>query len=137
MLVNGIEYSWSNAVFSVAGNVIAGISEIEYSDEVEKVHNWGAGSKPVSRSYGKYEAKGSITLHGSEVERLARVAPNGDLTQIGPFDITVTFAQQLGQLPARHKLRSCEFMNNMRSMKQGDAKFDVKLDLIIAEIAWV
>ncbi|WP_046245012.1 hypothetical protein [Hymenobacter terrenus] len=137
MLVNGIEYSWSNAVFTVAGNVIAGISEIEYSDELEKVHNWGAGSAPVSRSYGKYEAKGSITLHSSEVERLTRVAPGGDIKAIPPFDITVTFAAQLGQLPVRHKLRSCEFMNNMRGMKQGDEKFDVKLDLIIAEIAWL
>ena len=136
MLVNGIEYSWANAVFAVAGVVVTGISEIEYSDSVEKVHNWGSGDKPVSRSYGKYEATGSITLHMSEVEGLTRVAPNGDIKQIPPFDITVTFAAQLGQLPVKHKLRSVEFLNNARSMKQGDPMFPVKLELIVAAVEW-
>jgi hypothetical protein len=136
MLVNGIEYSWSQAIFTVAGVVVTGIAEIEYSDTQEKVHNWGAGDRPVSRSYGKYEATGSITLHSSVVESLTNVAPGNSLTSIPPFDITITFATQLGQLPVSHKLRNCEFMNNTRSMKQGDPMFGVKLELIVAEISW-
>ena len=136
MLINGIEYSWSQAVFTVAGVVITGIADINYGDERDKKDNYGAGSKPVSRSYGPYKAKGDISLHMSEVERLTNVAPGRDITQIGPFDVTVTFAPQLGQSPVKHKLRGCEFTNNMRSMKQGDEKFDVKLELIVAEIEW-
>jgi hypothetical protein len=136
MLINGIEYSWSQAVFTVAGVVITGITDVNYEDKRAKKDNYGAGSKPVSRSYGAYEAKGDITLHMSEVERLTNVAPGRDLTQIGMFDVTVTFAPQLGQSPVKHKLRGCEFTNNMRAMKQGDEKFDVKLELIVAEIEW-
>lgn len=136
MLINGIEYSWSQAVFTVAGVVITGISEINYGDKRAKKDNYGAGSKPVSRSYGSYEASGDISLQMSETERMTNVAPNRDLTQIGMFDITVTFAPQLGQSPVKHVLRGCEFTNNMRAMKQGDEKFDVKHELIVAEISW-
>lgn len=136
MLVNGIEPAWAAAVFTVLGVPVNGISEIEYSDTQEKTNNWGAGAKPVSRSYGKYEAKGSITLHSSEVERLTAASPTKDLTDLGVFDITVTIAPTAGNLPVRHKLRGCEFTGNSRTMKQGDAKFDVKLELIVSEIEW-
>ncbi|TDN38608.1 hypothetical protein E4631_24050 [Hymenobacter sp. UV11] len=136
MLINGNEYGWAQAVTTVAGIVVEGITEINYSDKRAKKDNYGAGSKPVSRSYGAYEASGDVTLHMSEVERLTNVAPGRDLTQLGMFDITVTFAPQLGMSPVKHVLRGCEFTDNMRAMKQGDDKFDVKLTLIVAEIAW-
>lgn len=136
MLANGIEYSWAQGVCVVAGVVVTGISEINYGDKRAMKDNYGAGSKPVSRSYGAYEASGDITLHMSEVERLTNVAPSRDLTQLGMFDVTVTFAPQLGQSPVKHVLRGCQFTGNMRAMKQGDDKFEVKLELIVAEISW-
>jgi hypothetical protein len=136
MLINGIEYGWAQGVTTVAGVLVNGISEINYSDKRAMKDNYGAGSKPVSRSYGAYEASGDITLHASEVERLTAAAPNRDLTQLGMFDITVTFAPLPGQSPVKHVLRGCQFMTNSRAMKQGDDRFDVKLDLIVAEIAW-
>jgi hypothetical protein len=136
MLINGQEYGWAQAVFDVAGVKFAGISEVNFGDKRAKKDNYGAGDKPVSRSYGAYEASGDITLHMSEVERLTSVAPGRDLTQIPSFDVIVTFLPQAGMSPVKQVLRGCEFTNNMRSMKQGDEKFDVKLELIVAEIAW-
>lgn len=134
--VNGIEYSWVSIRMLIAGVPVSGVAEIEYSDEQEKVNNWGIGAKPVSRSYGRYEAKGSLSLHMSEVEALTNAAPGGDIKHIPPFDIIVSFVEVLGRAPIVHKLRGCEFMSNARTMKAGDTKFDVKLDLVVGEIEW-
>lgn len=136
MLLNGQEYSWSQAVFSIGGVVVSGINAIEYSDSRAMTNNYGAGSKPVSRSYGKYEATGNITLHMSEVEKLQKVAPGGDLSLLNAFDVTVTFTPAPGQLPVVHKIRGCQFLGNKRTMGNEDEMFAVQLDLIVEEIIW-
>lgn len=133
---NKIEAGFAQMVATIGGTIITGISAIEYSDSVEKTNNYGAGSKPVSRSYGKYEAKGKVTLHMSEVEALQVVAPSGDIKNFAPFDITVTFEPLAGGNYVVHKLRGCEFMGNMRTMKTGDMVFEVELELIIDTIDW-
>ncbi|RZJ93153.1 MAG: hypothetical protein EOO60_05655 [Hymenobacter sp.] len=136
MLINGIEYSFPQIKATVAGVPLKGVEGLKYSDKQDKTHNWGLGNEPVSRSYGKYEAMGSLSLHASEVEALTRVAPGGDIKAIPPFDIIVTVLPILGQTPFVHKIRNCEFVNNVREMKQGDAKFVVELELIVAKIDW-
>lgn len=134
MLINGKAYAWSDAVFTVASVLVNGISEINYEKKREKTDNYGAGSKPVSRSYGKEEFTADITLHMEEVEAITNAAPDRDLTLIGMFDVTVTFAPSLGAAPVRHMLRGCEFKNNTRAMKEGDNMFAVKLELIVGDI---
>lgn len=136
MAYNKVEKGFAQMVAAIGGSVFTGIDSIEYSDSVEKTANWGAGSKPVSRSYGKYEAKAKIALHMSEVEALQAIAPNGDLTQIAPFDITVTFPATSGTLFTINKLRGCEFLGNGRTMKVGDQLFVVDLELIVDSIDW-
>jgi len=135
-LINGIATSWSSITGVVAGVLVNGFTEINYNKEVEKTDNYGAGSKAVSRSYGKETFSGDITLHSDEVEALTNAAPNRDITQIAPFDITITSLAFPGAAPVRNVLRGCEFKNNGRAMKQGDAVFEVKLELIIADIEY-
>ena len=136
MLINGQEYSYAQAEFGIGTGIVNGITAMSYEDTTEIKDNWGAGNRPVSRSRGKYEAKGSMTLHMSEVEAITAQAPNGDLAQIPMFDVTVVFIPELGQSPVTHKLRGCQFLGNKRNLTQSADGITVDLDLIVAEIQW-
>lgn len=135
-LINGIEYSYAQITMLIGGVPVTGVAAINYDDDQEKMHNYGLGKAPVSRSYGKYTAKADVTLHASEVEGFTKVAPNRDILQIPPFDIIVTVLAVQGQAGFVHKIRNCEFTNNSREMKEGDQRFDVKLNLIVEKIDW-
>jgi hypothetical protein len=136
MLINGKATAWADIVTTLAGVILTRITELNYEKKREKTDNYGAGSKPVSRSYGKEEFMADITLHSDEVEALTNAAPERDLTLIAPFDITVTSVAALGAAPVRNVLRGVEFKNNPRAMKQGDAVFEVKLELIVGDIEY-
>jgi hypothetical protein len=135
-MINGITYSWSKIIFNVAGIPVTGISAINYSDRQEKVNNYGAGSDVVSRSYGRYEAEGSITLHADEIEAITAAAPNRRLQDIPPFNITVTYMKPDGSGTVTHKLRNVEFTTNGRDIKSGDTLIERELELIITKIEW-
>ncbi|GAB3194708.1 hypothetical protein ABID22_000133 [Pontibacter aydingkolensis] len=136
MLINGLEYSWSKITFIVAGIPVTRISAINYSDKQEKTNNRGAGSMPVSRSQGAYEATASITLHASEIEALTAAAPNRRLQDIPPFSIIVSYAKPDNSGTATHKLRNVEFMTNGRDIKTGDTLIETELELIVSHIDW-
>jgi hypothetical protein len=131
-----VEAGFAQMVATIGGIIVNGIESIEYSDTRDKQKNWGAGSNSVSTSYGKYEAKGKISLHMSEVEALQAIAPENDLTLLAPFDIIVTFPALTGTGYVINKLKGCEFMGNGRTMKVGDMMFVAELDLLIDKISW-
>jgi len=136
-MINGIEYSWSKMVTTIAGIPIIGITAISYSDSQEKMNNWGAGDKVISRSYGKYEAEGKVKLYLSEVLAIQAASDTGNLTDIPPFTITVTYAKPDGTGTATDKLINCEFVGNGRDVAQGDTEgIQVEYDLIMSEIQW-
>ena len=58
-LINGRAYDYAQIEVNILGVPVAGISAISYTEEQEKVNNFGAGSNPVSR--------------GREFEGLSRV----------------------------------------------------------------
>lgn len=135
MLVNGYEYSWAQVVMVVAGNVINGVTEINYGHRNNNMDNWGAGIEPVSRTYGKYMTENcSVTLHMSELEALARVAPNNRIMELPMFDITVSYISNFNT-PVVHKLRGVQFLNNGRALKQTeDGAIAQTIDLLVAQI---
>ena len=136
-MINGIEYSWSKTVTTIAGIPIVGITKISYSDSQDKMNNWGAGDKVISRSYGKYEAEGSITLYLSEVLAIQAASDTGNLTDIPPFPITVTFAKPDGSGVATDKLINCEFLGNGREIESENGEgIQQEFDLIISDIQW-
>ena len=132
-LINGISYSWSNVKFNLFGVPVVGIAEISYDVTQKKENIYGAGYDPVSRGYGNREYKGSITIYREEWVRIINAATNKDPLSIAPFDIQVLFGGSAVTFQ-QDTLRSCEFVNDPFEGKQGDAKFTVKLDLIIGLI---
>ncbi len=135
-MINGVEPSWSNLVVNIGGSPVTGITGIDYSDDQVIENVMGAGQVPVSRGYGNIEPKASITLLRSEVEVIRQASSTGRLQDIAPFEIIVCFMPMNGGATVTHKLRNCQFKNDALSMKQGDSKNEVTLDLA-CWIQWI
>lgn len=92
VLINQISYAWSDVQLSIAKNLpIVGITEINYSQKRKFTSNYGAGSQPITKSFGNVEYTGSITIYKEEYEALKAIALNGDITQIPMFTINIAY----------------------------------------------
>lgn len=133
-LINGKAYDWSQIVSTINGTELNGVQAIDYEEVQEKANNYGAGSRPVSRGRGRIEPTASITLDMTEAEKLTDSAPNRNLLEIPPFDITVTF-DNAGKV-VTHVIKNCEFTNNVRSLEEGATGTSVELTLLPSHIVW-
>lgn len=92
-LVNGRAYAYTDVQTRILGNArpLAGITEISWSVEGANAFNYGAGTEPVSYSFGQNAYSGSMKLHRDEVQLIQNLLPKGKpLTTLAPFDIVVT-----------------------------------------------
>lgn len=133
-LVNGVAYDFTQIVFSMLNVPIAGISSITYAEEQEKVNNFGAGDRPISRGKAAIDANGSIELSMNEVEAMRDSAPNGSLLKIPAFDITVVYGNP--QKPVTHILKNVEFLNDGVDTTQGDTDLKRTFDLVISNVQY-
>lgn len=133
--VNGEVVGWADIVVSIAGVPVTGITGVEYEDDQEVNAVYGAGRYPVGYGKGRITCKGKITLLQEEVVSIQRQAPSGRLQDIAPFNITVSYLPANGMI-VTDKLRNCLFSKNSRSWKEGDAKQEIDLDLIMSHIEW-
>lgn len=132
-LINGINYSWANITVIGLGVPFVGITSIDYKSMQEKTNNYGAGSKPVSRGYGRVSYEGSVELYLDDWKRIIAASPNRDPLLIPAFDISVVFAGE-GVLPTTEVLRSVEFMENPMTAAEGDTRLLVTIPIIIGDI---
>jgi hypothetical protein len=135
-LINGRAYDWASLKAQILGQTVAGITAVSYEDTQEKTNNHGAGTMPVSRGYGKYEAKASVTLEMKEVEKIQAALGKGRrLQDIPMFNIVISYVNESNIL-VTHTIWNCEFTNNKREIKTGDTNIDVQLELVCSHITW-
>ena len=134
-MINGVAYEWGDITVNIAGVAVTGITAIEYDEKQEMENHYGAGRYPVARSKGKISCSAKITLLMQEVETLQASTTNGRLQDIAPFDIVVAYLPENGTA-VTHKIRNCQFSENVRTWKQGDMKQEVVLPLIVSHIEW-
>ena len=132
-LINGVNYSWSTVTLTLFGVPVKGITNIAYNTKQEKTNNYGAGSEPVSRGYGRKTHEGSIEIYLDEWKNVIAAAPHRDPLQIGWFDISVSYGSS-ALTATIDTLRSVEFLENPFEAKEGDTKLMVKIPLIIGNI---
>lgn len=126
---------WNSITVNLLGRDVEGITELEYSDSVEKENIRGAGAYPVGRGEGNYEAKASITLQHEEVVALrAALGAGKSLSDIAPFDIVVRY--EYDGFVYKDVICNCEFLGNSATAKQGDKSLSSKQDLIVSHIDW-
>jgi len=132
-LINGVSYGWGNIQLVLFGVPVVGITKIDYKAKQTKENLYGAGYKPVSRGYGKYEYEGSIEIYTEEWKRIIAASPNRDPLSIAPFDIEIVFAGNR-VAPDKDSLKMCEFLENPLSSSEGDTSIKVSIPLIIGDI---
>lgn len=132
-LINGESVSWGQIQITILGAVMTGITSVKYNSKREKVNVYGAGSKPVSRGYGRYEYEGSITFLAEEWKNIVKASPNGDPMQLGFFDVNILFVSTTG-LTQTITWKSAEPMENPFDVSEGDTSVNIEVPFVIADI---
>lgn len=135
VLINGQAYTWAQIKVNVLGRQINGIAKISYKEKEEMQDNFGAGNRPVSRSYGKITAEGSMELHMEELEALQAATPDGRIQSIPEFDIVVSYQPNQGKI-VNHTLHNCRMMENGREASNEDMLIKTEIPLLISHISF-
>lgn len=133
LLVNGVNYSWSNVTFMAYAVPFVGITEINYEKKQKVDLNYGSGTLPVSEGEGNEETTGDITLYLDEWNKLIAAATGNNPIAIPRSDMQVVFGgSRISQKV--DVLKAVRFMNDPVQVKQGDGKILVKITLSIADL---
>lgn len=138
-LVNGKAYDYTQIVLTALGVPVVGVTSISYTEEQEKVNNYGTGARPVSRGRGNIEASGSLDISMNDVEALRDAAvsagiASGSLLGIPAFDITVTFGNE--QAPTTHVLKNVEFASDGMEAADGDTDINRSFDIVMSNVEY-
>jgi hypothetical protein len=132
----GTMQGWNAVTANFLGRDLEGIKELSYNDSQKKENVYGAGSMPIGRGRGNYEAKASITLLKEEVDAIKRSLPAGKtIIDIAPFDIVVEYQTDNGSI-LKDRIRNVEFMGDGVDVKQNDMTIDTKYELLISHVEW-
>ncbi len=134
-LINGVAYSAADITVIMFGVPIVGITEINYTTKQEIEDQYGLGTDPISRGYGKTTYEGSITMFVDEWKKIIAASPNKNPLRIGFFDIPVIFGGERNVL-TKDILKSVGFKENPMKVSQGDMKILVTIPLIIGGIQY-
>jgi hypothetical protein len=99
-MINGVEYTYEDIQVEIFGRVLEGVEAVKYGATKNHYNIHGRGNKPVAMGKGKKDSTpGSLTIHQSEFEALQAATPRGkDPTDWAPFDITVAYAPEGGEI---------------------------------------
>lgn len=146
-MIKGENYEWEDVDIHINGILSSHVTEINYTDEKEREHLYGAGSKPVAIGSGNYKSSGDITLkrEGFDIlNNIARVAGK-TIYDFAPFLIVVTYGAKT--IPEDSEFVSTDksplhtetlsnvlFTKTDRGTKQNDKENTVKIDFICEAI---
>lgn len=135
-LINGVAHDWGCINLLIGGVAYAGVTKIDYSEEQTIEDNYGIGLTAVSRGYGQITYSCKITLLGETSAALEAVAPAGRLQNLGMFPVVVAYIPKGATIKTVHRLLSCEFKGNSRSVGTGDTKIETEYELKCGQIRW-
>ena len=125
---NTRQYEWDDISIVFLGKTISGIVAVEYGADRKKDYVYGRGNDPLSIQRGQKKYEGEITLLQSEYTELAILAktvnPKYDITDIS-FDIAISYG--VGAQVVRDIIRSAEFTEAKKGMKNEDTHMEIKL----------
>lgn len=126
---------WNSITVNLLGRDVEGISQLSYTDSVEKENAYGAGGFPVGRGGGNYTAEVTMTIFLEEMIALRRsLKPGERLTDIAPFDIEVQY--EYNNFLYKDRIRNCEFMDDGIEISQNDKFVTRQFTLIASHIEW-
>ena len=127
------QYAWSDISIAFGGRIIAGVTEVEYTEKKEKSALYGRGSKPLSIVRGNNSFEGKLSIWQSELEAMTRDAKNNDILNLN-FDLVVAYVPSEGGQIVTDILKNVEFTEVKKAMKQGDKNMVVELPIIFTDV---
>lgn len=128
---NDPEYSWRDVQIVMLGKILTRVRGIKFGIKKDKGYLHARGENPHTIQSGNKTPEGELTLLQSELEALQiGLEPDEDMTDLAPFDIVVSFAKK-GSLEIKtYILKGCEFIEDMREMKQGDKNMEIATPIL-------
>lgn len=133
-LINGVAMSWSQIQLSFLGVPLTGVTGVSFNKKQEKTNNYGIGSKPVSRGYGRETFEGSITMLGEEWRNILAASPDNTITSLPMFDLLILFVDTSTGLSMKTTLKAVDFTESSFDAKEGDTMIPITMPFIFAEI---
>jgi hypothetical protein len=139
-VVNKIPYDYADIEIDLGDlGIYTGITEINYSDSVERERLYGTSRLPQDETDGVYEAEGDVTMHKSESIRFIK-ALGERAAQLGlsgyykvPFAVSVKFGHAAEAIETE-VLENCKLQNTDSGHSQGPDKLEVGHELWIRKI---
>lgn len=133
-LALGTVYSWPQAQFLIGGVPFIGIRKGSFKKKREKKNIKGVGSEPIGRGYGGVDYEGSIDIILDNWKQIIAASPNGDPTQLGPFQIRVPFIPNPNtpNAPTVDVWQNCEFLDDGVTYSEGDTSIWQTVGIIYA-----
>lgn len=137
--INNVAYSWAMIELSAPaltgsanGNplILQGVSGVKWNIKRNIQSNYGLGGEPVSRGFGNREYTASITMDYNTQVQLR--ALRGSLVEIGEFDLTISWANELGTddwTTETVTLKGCIFNEDGMEAQQDDTNITKEFDL--------
>lgn len=137
--INNVAYSWAMIELSApalmgSANanplILQGVSGVKWNIKRNIQSNYGLGGEPVSRGFGNREYTASITMDYNTQVQLR--ALRGSLVEIGEFDLTISWANELGTDDWTTEvvtLKGCIFNEDGMEAQQDDTNITKEFDL--------
>lgn len=143
-IVNNVAYSWAQIELTAPDltgssdanpTILQGVSAIKWNHKWNVKTNYGLGGQPVNRGFGNHEYTASITMDYNTQVQLR--ALQGSLTNLGEFDLVVSFANELGTddwTTETVTLKGCLFTEDGMEVQQDDTNITKEFDLNVFKI---
>jgi hypothetical protein len=139
MVINNVAYSWAMVTLtapaltgdnSEGSTLLNGVTAISWERKRNIQNNYGMGGEPVNRGFGNMTYTASITMDYNT--QVALRALKGSLTQLGEFDLTISFANEMGTedwTTETITLKGCIFSEDGMDVKQDDTTITKEFNL--------
>lgn len=132
-IINGTMYSYANIQIVFLGNVVQGVTKIEYKRTLKADAIYTTGQEVFGYGYGLYTYTASIEML-TETWKQISVASGGNPLSLLPFNISILFIQGENgtTLPFKDILYNCQFLEDGLSSATGDTSIKVNIPLMIS-----
>lgn len=139
MVINNVAYSWAMVTLTApaltgdnneGSTLLNGVTAISWERKRNIQNNYGMGGEPVNRGFGNMTYTASITMDYNT--QVALRALKGSLTQLGEFDLTISFANEMGTedwTTETITLKGCIFSEDGMDVKQDDTTITKEFNL--------
>lgn len=127
-------YNFQNFVLNIAGFEAISLQSFDFDRAAELEANYGKGGEIVSYGIKNFKSTSKATILMEELKKMVMLAAawGGDMTKLPPFPVIGTATPE-GRTPLILTLPMVRVQKFNFSMKQGDSKTEVPIELFVLQ----